>query len=195
MVATNLKLNALDKKCFCESAIAKHSRSEKRRRLAKANLSKLLKKRESKVIEEKYLNHLSKWYTHAALELLSNQEYQENTDLIAEKLEISKISLKKSIESLLEANLLEEKDGKFLPCFSKTSTGSDIPNKVLRNVTKEFIDKGKESLEKDPVDIREFLHLLLKLTQKTYLQIKEELRKIRRKFCNEIKNKKEFAII
>lgn len=97
--------------------------------------------------------------------------------------EVTAAQVEKSLRFLVGAEMLRrDSDGKFIMSEKSVSSGSlEISSLAIRNFHKEMGALAMESIEKVPVDQRNFSALTLGLTHEAYEEILTELAEFRRK--------------
>ena len=155
-----LELSSSEQKVFLESVL-----NEKKIK-GLTRVSPLLKSKLklTKVTTQKGIAHevgldefriISDWYHLAILELSSSKHFKPEHKWIAKVLNISEIEAKLAVDRLLKLELLEEKNGTLVKTNQKLDTKDKSKSSMFhRKRQKQILEKSIQSLENDPIEVR-----------------------------------------
>lgn len=99
---------------------------------------------------------ISSWQHFAILSLLELKTFKTSPKNIAARLNIPIAIVLECLSRLEKLNLVEKQENHIWVVTGKDmATPSEIPNKAIREGNRQYILKAIESLEVDPVDLRE----------------------------------------
>jgi uncharacterized protein (TIGR02147 family) len=120
---------------------------------------------------------ISDWRAFAILSLIKTLDFQSSNEWIANRLGISVDEVIETIERLKRLGMLEEKQGRYVRTVSKYRTTEDIANASLRKSHAQTLDLAQASLERDPVDVRDFTWLTIPMDMEKLALAKTMIRK------------------
>ena len=181
-VAKKLGLTSNEQNHFCLMVTTQDGRSKKSRIMAKDELEDL-----------KHSNHLfnplgedvfslvSNWYDLAILELIKLPCFKNNLNWMSKKLGLSKLQVENGLERLLKANLIQKKGEQFALTHQNNTSTQDVPSKTIRNYHQQSLDKAKLALETQSIQERDFSSLTMAFDPTQMDQIKDEIKRFRRR--------------
>jgi transcriptional regulator with XRE-family HTH domain len=130
---------------------------------------------------------ISDWYHYAILSLLELPEAKFEAKWIASKLGLKILSAKLAMERLQKVGLVVES----LPgVWKQSGRPIKIDNKTSTSATKKFhkqlLTRASESIDKDPVEVRDFSSITFILDPSQMEYAKNRLREFRRQLMNEL---------
>lgn len=172
----SLKLSPLQKLEFLEENKAK-------RNLGKGEI-------ESRLLEEDTFRLLSEWYYLAILSLARLQDNRGEPEWISRRLGIALTEAKRALERLERLGLIEIRRGRMSRTTAPLTTSRDIPSAAIRKYHLENLRKAAESLERDPVEVREFSSITFPADPRKLKAAKDLLMKTKRKVAELIDDEK-----
>jgi len=119
---------------------------------------------------------IADWYHYAILELTHSPAFEGKPKWIAKVLRISEVEAKLALERLLRLSLLENNNGKYLKTNLKIDTKDKSKTTLFhRKRQKQVLEKSIESLEHDPIEIRNHSSLTLCIDPKKIPKAKEKI--------------------
>lgn len=98
---------------------------------------------------------ISDWYHYAILQLIETESFQNNPKWIGQQLGVNETEVKIAIQRLKELELIIEKNGTLERTVNRLNTGELlITTAALRKRIKQISSKSVQSLEKDPITLR-----------------------------------------
>lgn len=132
---------------------------------------------------------ISDWVHYAILSLLDVEGAIAEPRWIAKRLNINESLAKISFERLAEIGLIHQVDG----VWKQSGKAIKVENKVSTAVTRRFqtqlLHKALESLERDPVEARDFSSMTLAIDPQHINYAKERIRQFRRDLTAELEAK------
>ena len=130
---------------------------------------------------------ISDWYHYAILELTSIKGFKADFKWVSKSLEISEIEAKLAIERLFKLELLESRDGR----WRKTNLSSDTKDKSKTSAfhkkrQRQMLLKSIESLENDPIELRNHSGITVAIDSKKLLEAKKRIGKFMWDLANEL---------
>lgn len=180
-LASKLKLSSNETKWFIESVGALHSRDKK----AKDEYSQKIQeyKRTAKKFSEIHLEYfkvISDWYHFAILELTYLDDFQNDHEWMARKLDISVEEVSDAIARLKNLDLVVEEDGKLKDVFKFLATSNDVPSASLKKFHQQLMKKAMEALYEQDVLNREISSNIFSIRKEKLPEFKEKIRVFRR---------------
>lgn len=134
-------------------------------------------------IDQFYL--ISEWYNFAILSLAETEDFDDDPNWIAERLNISAVNARKSLERLERLGALKRnRKGQLVTTGTQLATPDEIANRGLRQQHLEILEKCKDSLEQNQVHERDFLGVTMTLDPQDLPLAKKSLREFMVKFCS-----------
>lgn len=124
---------------------------------------------------------ISSWEHFAILAVLELDDFQANNSNIARRLNLP---LGLAIEALGRLELLglaENHDGKWKLTGKNLATPANISSTVLREPLRQCIEKSLQSLENDPLEMRDFSGMTMAISSKKLREAKRMILEFRRK--------------
>lgn len=135
-------------------------------------------------IPESHGEVLARWETFAVLSFLEIPPSKFSARELALKLEVPFGEMLVCLGILEQHGYILEKDGKWslaqIECRASTS---DVPNKYLRKGHRSKTQRGLQSLDEDPVEVRDFTDMTMAIDPTKLSEAKEWIRDFRRELC------------
>ncbi len=200
-VMESLSLSPKEKDQFLDS-VANSYIISKRKKYPQA-IKELLKKKSETLnkktqnLSEETFRVIADWYHYAILQMVKNENFNLEISEIAKKLEITPTATKFAIERLKKLNLLIEKGGTLFRTENPLSI-SDLSKTTpaLRKRIKQITQKSTESLENDPISIRNHTTMTMSIDPDLLPEAKERIQKFMDELSDflEAKNKKVYEL-
>lgn len=101
-------------------------------------------------------NLIGDWRAFALLNLIKTRSFRNDTRWIARRLAIQPQEVRDTIERLKRLGMLTEEGGKLRRTAEKYRTTEDVANLSLRRSHQQTLDLAQVSLERDPIQRRDF---------------------------------------
>ena len=135
-------------------------------------------------IPETHGELLARWETFAILSFLEIPPYKFKAREMALKLEIPFGEVLVCLGILEQHGYIQENAGKWsLKQLECRASSSDVPNSFLRQGHRRKTLRGLQSLEEDPVSVRDFTDITMAIDPKKLPEAKERIREFRRELC------------
>lgn len=138
---------------------------------------------EKLVLSEYQFALVADWYYFAILSLIETPDFESDASFIAKRLGISLVEVHQALEGLTHLGLIHREDGRIKRKVKKVFTTTDIPSKALRKAYKQTLEHATECLDLYTVEEREIGATTLRFDPKRLPEIKQEIRKMRRKIA------------
>jgi uncharacterized protein (TIGR02147 family) len=181
---TTLGLSPSEAKLFLLSTKAYHSRSAKDREEALKEL-KALKKSDSYKMRPNDFVLTGTWYHQAILELTELEEFSHHEFEIAERLRLPLATIRRALQELQNAGMLEIKNGKMKALFPETESSADLPSAAIRKYHEQILQKSLKALHEQPLDQREYNSVTFAFDAGRVVEAKKALRKFHKQFTDE----------
>ncbi len=135
------------------------------------------------MMNEEHLQVLQEWYHDAIIELIKTKAFKPDLIWIAQKLSISVVEVRESVDRLFRLGYLKKDDkGNWLNSWSHCSSLPTESNtsKALREYQKTLLKKSQEALELVPVEERFNTSLMVAIDPKDLDNVRELIKKFRR---------------
>jgi len=108
--------------------------------LKKRNSLKHLEKSNTLIIEEKIFSQINDWYYLAILELVNTVDFQSNTEWIAQRIGLDKLSVQAALDKLIHLELIVvSEEGEFFTAGSHIVLSNDAEMSVARTIRQKQI--------------------------------------------------------
>lgn len=108
-------------------------------------------------LSEEEFEQISDWYHYAILNLAKLRTNNANPDWIARRLGIETEQAKTSLDRLMAAGLIQVSSGRLHRTSLPLTAGNGGPSPAQRKFHKQFLALAEGSLERDPIESREFV--------------------------------------
>jgi uncharacterized protein (TIGR02147 family) len=131
---------------------------------------------------------ISKWYHFVILTLTKLKTFQHDTNWIAKKLGVTKLTAKLAVDRLISLKLLKvDSNKRFIVCDDgQISTTDDFSSEAIRINHQQNIQRALEALDKQDVLDREFDNCSLSLRKKDLPVAKKMIREMMDKLNEEL---------
>ncbi|MGZ3771579.1 MAG: TIGR02147 family protein [Bdellovibrio sp.] len=178
-VATKLGFNKYETKNFCQLVqYSKLSESQSQELFKETQVDSIA---DSHVLNLDMFQVISDWYHYAILELACCYPHQLNSRFISKKLGIRIDQAVTALQRLENLKLIEFKNGKWIKTNNSVSTPTDVPSRALRNFHSQMIKKAQDSIEGQPVQLRDISGLTIAISEDKIDLAKKEIQNFRRK--------------
>jgi Mn-dependent DtxR family transcriptional regulator len=127
---------------------------------------------------------ISDWWHFAILSLAETRDFDGRPDAIAARLGISVTEAQQATTRLIRLNLLKaESDGKLSVTGIQLRTATDVADRSVRKGHHQSFELAAQSLDQDPVDIRDFSGITMAIDPALLPQAKEMIKNFRRSLC------------
>ncbi|WP_413584401.1 TIGR02147 family protein [Bdellovibrio sp. HCB274] len=116
---------------------------------------------------------VSDWEHMAIYNLISTKGFDHTLNSIVNRLEISMLQAEGALNRLMEAGLVVNEDGRFVPAYTNVSTQTEVPSEVLREFHRQMINRSVTSLHRDPVDSRSITSIVFPANTKNLAKAKK----------------------
>ncbi|MCM2354714.1 MAG: DUF4423 domain-containing protein [Pseudobdellovibrio sp.] len=108
-----------------------------------------------KVLDSSQVEQMGHWQTWAIYTLMQRQDFDGSAEWLAQKTELEAEFVKERLQALVHIGLVRFEDKKYLLKIGNVTSGSGIPSKVMRELHKQFIQRGVESIEAVDIQFRD----------------------------------------
>jgi uncharacterized protein (TIGR02147 family) len=133
---------------------------------------------------------VSEWHHFAILELVRLESFKPDPGWIAEQLDLDVRKVRAAIERLVNLELLRiDRSGDqevWTPHTGVLQTTTDIPSAAIRNYHAQILKQAHRSLQRDPVEEREFSSGMLVVDVEQIPGIKQKIQKFQSRLSREI---------
>jgi len=125
---------------------------------------------------------LSHWYHWAIRELVLLDDFKPESEWIADRLgqKITPKQAKESLELLKRLEFISQKNGKTILSQSLISTTDEVSSLLIRNLHRQFMELGAQSILSDPLESREVNGLTIALPKSRVPDLKKAIKNFRK---------------
>ena len=134
-------------------------------------------------LEEDVFHAISAWYHYAILNLIKLPDHSSSPEWLAGRLGISVSEARAAVFRLARLGMIEEVGGKLRRLVGSLETTKDIPSAAIRSYHRQNMNLADRSLDRDPVELREFGSVTVAVDAEKIGLAKIEIRKFRRKMA------------
>jgi len=174
-ISTKLTLSHLEKSIFINSVEKCFSRSAKKKTKASQALSELHKQKKYKSLTQATMSQIDHWAYVAVFEAIYCKKAQTTKELCF-FLDQKPSMIIKVVAYLQEISAVTEENGKFLALSSSLQTTNDIPAKAMVNYHISMAQKAIDSIQRQPVHMREFQNAILTVNHESMGEAKKMIR-------------------
>jgi uncharacterized protein (TIGR02147 family) len=144
---------------------------------------------DSKVLLQKYkkninflkltsdqFNVISEWQHFALLSLMETVEFQSDIDWMAQRLSISVPEVQKTLQRLIDLNLVAKKYNRYTPTNESLITSDDVSNQAVRKSHYEDLKLAEKTLDHCPVELRDFTAVTVAVDKSKIQEAKRMIR-------------------
>lgn len=184
-LVSKLNLKPLESEMFIAMVEFRHSRSQEVKRVALEKIERIERSLGFKDISPNEFGLVSHWFYMAAFMLVEVQDFQADYDWIAKRLGIPRESAERAYEQLFEMGLLVVgDDGKWKRSSTNISVSSNDPSTALRNYYRQLWSVADKTLDREPVQKREFAASVVSVSEGDVEYVRDELDAFRKKLIN-----------
>ncbi|MGZ3768183.1 MAG: TIGR02147 family protein [Bdellovibrio sp.] len=132
------------------------------------------------IIEVDRFKVISDWYHFAILSLTEIPKSKPDSKWIAQRLGISVSTAQEAVERLIRIGLIEIKGKCWRQNSLPLSVSSNVPSSAIRKYHNQILKKAAESLDKDPIENREFGAMTFAINPQKLPQAKAMIREFRK---------------
>lgn len=143
----------------------------------------LKRKKGLSVLEKHQFDLLAHWFHVAIYVLIDLKDFRHDLEWISERLrkKVSHKQVKDALDSLEGLALIAKDDERgYRQTSGGLSTAEDLKSLSAYSYHRQMIELAQCSLSMDPLDVREFNGVTLKITQKKLFLLKEQIRAFRK---------------
>lgn len=116
---------------------------------------------------------ISDWEHLAIFNLISTKGFDHTVNSIVSRLEISQLQAEGALNRLLDAGLVIEEEGRFIPAYTNITTQNEVPSEVIREFHRQIIGRSVTSLQRDSVDARSITSMVFPANVKNLAKAKK----------------------
>lgn len=121
------------------------------------------------------------WQHFAIMAVLDLKDFRGTERAISERLNIPFGIVLESLDRLVKLGLVVKEKGTWQLTGKHLATPSDVPSAVMREGHRQWIQKAMESLENDPVEVRDISFITMAVAKSRLPQAKKMILEFRRK--------------
>ncbi len=133
------------------------------------------------------LAFISEWQHYAILSLLEIPDTEFNPNFIAQRLGISVLQAKVSMQRLVQMGIVEQRpDGRWRQRNGPIVIENTNSTETTRKFNRQLIEKSIESLENDPMELRDFTSTTFAMSPRQIPHALKRIREFRRQLVCEL---------
>lgn len=132
---------------------------------------------------------ISDWYHYAILNLLETPSRLVNEKTIAERLGISRAESGMALLRLARLGLIAKENKKWARRSEPLKVENEISSAASRKYHKQVLEKAIESLENDPMELRDFSAMTMAIDPKLVPMARKRIQEFRRRLTQELELK------
>lgn len=136
------------------------------------------------IIDENYYYIIAEWEHYAVLSLIETKNFKSSPAFIAKRFNLTLKRAKDVIKNLMDAELIELKNGEYVLKHGPLRTTEDITSKALQSSHLETLDLAKAKLKEVDVELRDFSSSTIAINMNKLTEAKTIIREFRRKLSN-----------
>jgi uncharacterized protein (TIGR02147 family) len=184
-ITEKLNITGEERSHFVDLVLATDARSKKEKILARGRL-RGYQQSSKKSLQEDYFKLISEHYYYTILELLTLSQFQSDHKWIAAQLGVDKKTVDTAMARLVRLNLVECKDKQYISTGVQLDTTFDIPSYFIKKHNVQILNKAKDSLLEQSVDIRETSTLTIAMNVDDLGYVKKRIREFRNDIDKEL---------
>jgi hypothetical protein len=126
---------------------------------------------------------ISSWEHFAIRSLLQLDAYRPNTKQIARRLNIPHGIALEALNRMSRLGLVVQQGEIWLDTGKNLTTPANVPSHALRGALRQYMVKAIDSLEKDPVDLRDMSGITMAISAKKIPEARKLIQEFRRRLC------------
>ncbi len=132
---------------------------------------------------------ISNWIHYAILSLLEVEGSEFEPKWLASRLGANEMQVRIAMDCLKELGLVKETKGKWKQTGKAIKVENNVSTVGTKKFQKQLLEKAIESLENDPIEVRDFSSMTLAMDPKDIPYAKERIRQFRRELTAELEVK------
>jgi uncharacterized protein (TIGR02147 family) len=133
------------------------------------------------LLKEDTFQLMSSWYYMAILSLAETHDASAEPREVASRLGIKEFEAKEALSSLLRLKFIEIVAGCLKRTVQQVTTSTDVPSSAIRKYHSENLKRADESLQRDPVELRDFSSINMAMDPELLPEAKDMIKKFRRR--------------
>lgn len=190
IIAQKLGLNQREVTLFKSLVEMEHGRTQKIIEDAKKYIETISFGENFKSLTLDGFKVISEWHYFAILSTMELNDFDGTTIYISSKLKLPHSLVEESIIRLLKMDIIDLKDGKFMPTGVMLTTTHDIQSSALKKFHKGHIAKSVAAIDEVSVELRDITSMTMAIDVEKMKEAKEMLKNFRREFCRVMENGK-----
>jgi len=126
---------------------------------------------------------IADWYHFAILSLITTPDFTPKISWIASRLGITLAEAKSAVERLVRVGVLDISGTRWKQTGQPIKVENTVSTSATRRASRQILEKAIESLENDPMNIRDMSFMTLAIDPKLVPTALQEIRKFRRKLA------------
>ena len=188
-IASNLQLTEDERALFLNLVVSRQTRNVAARVQAENNLKSLVQGAEYGELGLERFKIISDWHHLAILEMTELDEFESNPSWIAGRLGLSTAVVREAIERLLSFGLIaRDEAGSLKQTQINLATPTGIPSREIREHHSQILMKAETALHETEISERDFSAITLAFDPVQMPEVREELKKLRRRLSEKIQD-------
>lgn len=145
------------------------------------------------ILDEAYYEAIAEWEHFALLELITIPGFENSSNYIAKRLNITPERAQHVVENLKNSKLIKEEGGELILLNEEVQTTEDIVSKALRESHKESLEIAMSKIDDININLRDYSSETMAIDPEKIQEAKSIIREFRKKMCTLLSdgNKKE----
>lgn len=181
--AQALELNEKEASYFSALVVFNNTKSTVKRHSALQSMMKIRRGFPEFVISDEKLKIFSKWYYPVIRELAVHIDFKKDFNYLGRHVipRLNAAQAKGAVKFLIAHGFLKEKKDKYVRVDPVLSTGDNVLSTILTEYHKNNLSMNIEDFDLFEMEDRDISSLVLSISEKNYLKIKDEIRDFRKK--------------
>ena len=191
-IAARMKMSEKDAEAFVALIDVHQTKSSRTSKLAREKLQTLESMTQFEEINLERFKVISDWYHFAILELSETKQFRHDAKWIAKRLGLTIAQTQAALTRLLDFGLLEETaNGSLRQTKKNLATPSGIPSREIKEHHSQILKKAEEAVFEVSVPEREYSATTLAFAQDQMDEVRDEIKKFRRRLGKIIESRQE----
>lgn len=121
-------------------------------------------------------NVISEWQHFALLSLMETTDFQSDVEWMAKRLSLSVPEVQKTLQRLIDLNLVTKKYNRYTPTNESLTTSDDVANQAVRKSHYEDLKVAEKVLDHCPVELRDFTAVTVAVDKTKISEAKQMIR-------------------
>lgn len=121
-------------------------------------------------------NVISEWQHFALLSLMETTDFQSDVEWMAQRLALSVPEAQKTLQRLIDLNLVTKKYNRYTPTNESLITSDDVANQAVRKSHYEDLKVAEKVLDHCPVELRDFTAVTVAVDKTKISEAKQMIR-------------------